>query len=138
LISNQWPYFGFMAKKRKCLNLITSAALWAIWKSRNDICFHTAQWTGLKQVTGRCARMIRDWRLIQKPADAATSEAWTEELERRARPSELTWGVLQDNGASVLSVNEEIVLCMAVPVEPVMTVPVMAGLHSEPVIVVSI
>jgi hypothetical protein len=35
----------------------------------------------MKHVTGRCAKMLRDWRLIQKSEDAATLEVWAEELE---------------------------------------------------------
>jgi hypothetical protein len=35
-------------KKYKILNVVTSAALWSIWKSRNDSCFQEARWIGMK------------------------------------------------------------------------------------------
>jgi hypothetical protein len=52
--------FWIQDNKFKCLNVISTAALWAIWKARNDLCYHNVQWTGMKQVTGKCARMLRD------------------------------------------------------------------------------
>jgi hypothetical protein len=45
--------------KLKCLNAISAAALWKFW---NDMCFNNVQWMRMNQLTGRCARMLRDRR----------------------------------------------------------------------------
>jgi hypothetical protein len=74
--------------KFKCLNVISVAAFWAIWKFQNDMCFNNVQWMGMSQVTRRCARMLRDWCLIQKSQDAAMLERWAEDPEKvGARPA---------------------------------------------------
>jgi hypothetical protein len=53
-------------------------------------------------MTGRCARMLRDWHLIQISEDVATLETWTEELEKRgASPPRLTWEPQQGARAPV-------------------------------------
>jgi hypothetical protein len=52
-------------------------------------------------VLGRCARMLRDWKLIQISEDAARLEVWIEEFEERsASPPRLTWEPQQRQGTS--------------------------------------
>jgi hypothetical protein len=52
--------------KLKCLNAISATTLWALCKFRNDMCFNNVQWMGMSQISGICARMLRDWCWIQK------------------------------------------------------------------------
>jgi hypothetical protein len=42
-------------KKYKLVNVCTSAALWALWKTMNDILFKVVSWTGMRRELGRCA-----------------------------------------------------------------------------------
>lgn len=48
-------------KKFRLLNVFSSAILWSLWKTRNDLYFQNMQWTGFGALAGRCARMLRDW-----------------------------------------------------------------------------
>jgi hypothetical protein len=67
-----------------------SIVLWTVWKSRNMFCFQE-NWKDVRVFAGRCARMLRDWRVLQRSEDAAVLEGWMKELDRRAvRPTELT------------------------------------------------
>jgi hypothetical protein len=83
----------WLSKKRfSMLNMLSSAVLWSLWKLRNDLCFQVNQWKDVRMLVGRCARMLGDWRILQKSEGVAMLERWAEELERRAgRPAELTW-----------------------------------------------
>jgi hypothetical protein len=52
-------------------------------------------------VLGRCARMLRDWKLIQRSEDATRLKVWIEEFEERsASPPRLTWEPQQGQGTS--------------------------------------
>jgi hypothetical protein len=41
------------------VNVCTSAALWAIWKLRNEFCFQGMRWTGVQVLMRRCSWMLR-------------------------------------------------------------------------------
>jgi hypothetical protein len=74
------------------LNVLSSAVLWSLWKLCNDLCFQVNQWKDVRMLAGRCARMLGDWRILQKSEGAAVLERWMVQLERRAgQPEELTW-----------------------------------------------
>jgi hypothetical protein len=47
-------------KKIKSLNILTSAMMWNIWKTCNDLCFQNVKWTSMKVVAWSGARMLRD------------------------------------------------------------------------------
>jgi hypothetical protein len=51
-------------KKYKEVNMCTAALLWTLWKSRNDLVFQGAKWTGMRKILGRCASLIKNWRLL--------------------------------------------------------------------------
>jgi hypothetical protein len=56
-------------KRFGCLNVCTSAVLWALWKIRNDLCFHGVCWMGISRVYGRCAGILKNWSLVNKTED---------------------------------------------------------------------
>jgi hypothetical protein len=58
---------------------------------RNDLCFEDVQWTGMTRMLGRCARMLRNWRLLHKPKDAAKLEELVEELGRSKKSPRIAW-----------------------------------------------
>jgi hypothetical protein len=83
-------------KKYKLVNICTSAALWALWKTRNDILFQVASWIGMRRVLARCAKSIMNWKVLMNPEEAGKLEQWAEDLERRsAWPPRIEWTSLQ-------------------------------------------
>jgi hypothetical protein len=71
-------------KKFELLNVLSSAALCTLWKYRNSLCFQDRIWRDLRELAGECARMLRDWRLLQKTRES--SAGW---LGARARDEEI-------------------------------------------------
>jgi hypothetical protein len=63
-------------KKYRALNVCTTAVFWTLWKMRNDLCFQGLSWTGGHTLLRRCATMLRDWCLLNKPEDVAKLEMW--------------------------------------------------------------
>jgi hypothetical protein len=47
-------------KNMGCVNVLTTAVLWTIWKMRNNMCFQGVCWLRMEALFGRCARLIRD------------------------------------------------------------------------------
>jgi hypothetical protein len=70
-------------KKYKLVNVCTSAALWALWKTRNGTLFEVVSWTGMRRVLEKCAGSIRNWKLLMNLEEAGKLEQWGEDLERR-------------------------------------------------------
>jgi hypothetical protein len=80
-----------MIKKMKTVNVCTTAALWTIWKLRNEFCFQDPGWSGMHVLFRSSARMLRDWKLVNKQEDAAVLGSWADELERSRLPPRLPW-----------------------------------------------
>jgi hypothetical protein len=84
--------FWILGNKYKMLNVLSSPVLWTLRKTRNILCFKDYQWRDLRELVGQCARMLRDWRMLQKPEDAAMLDSWIQALEkRRALSMALPW-----------------------------------------------
>jgi hypothetical protein len=84
--------FWVADNKHKALNVCAAAVLWAIWKLRNECCFQGTRWEGVQVLLRKIGRMIRDWRLLNKPEVAARLEEWARDLEMRSgRPPRLVW-----------------------------------------------
>jgi hypothetical protein len=57
-----------------------------------EMCFQGRNWTGMKVLIGRCARMMKDWMILQRPEDALILGGWVEQLDaEQARPPALAW-----------------------------------------------
>jgi hypothetical protein len=79
-------------KKHNIVNVLSSVVLWALWKKRNNICFQGERWTGMIEVMRSCARLLKNWKLVNNQDDAARLEGWACELEKRGRsPPALGW-----------------------------------------------
>jgi hypothetical protein len=63
----------------------------------------------MPQVIRRCARMVRDWCLLQSPEDASRRGAWAEEMERRG--SKTTRVTLASYPDDVLIPNSKYSVC---------------------------
>jgi hypothetical protein len=54
-------------KHYNALNVCSTAVVWTIWKTRNDLCFQGSCWLGVEKLLGRWARLMRNWKLLNKP-----------------------------------------------------------------------
>jgi hypothetical protein len=85
----------------KFVNIVnTAAVLWALWKTRNNLCFQDSRWPGTRRILETCTGSIRSWSLLVQEAE--TLEQWAEELEERSvRPLRIAWSTQQeDSGPS--------------------------------------
>jgi hypothetical protein len=62
-------------KKFRVHNVLTSAVIWSIWKTRNNLCFQGAVWTKVEAMLGMCAKFLRSWTVINKPKGRVMLEA---------------------------------------------------------------
>jgi hypothetical protein len=62
--------------KLKAVNVFYTAVIWCLWKARNGLCFQGVCRTGMKKLSGQCARLLRNWSLLNKPEAAATLGEW--------------------------------------------------------------
>jgi hypothetical protein len=42
-------------KNCKFVNIVNAAVLWALWKTRNNLCFQDSRWPGTRRILGTCA-----------------------------------------------------------------------------------
>jgi hypothetical protein len=92
-------------KRFKTVNVLTSAALWILWKIRNEMCFQGLRWTGTGILLRRLTQTLLDCRLLHKEEDAKQLKRWARELERRSLLlSRLRWEELGP-GANSYAVN---------------------------------
>lgn len=48
------------------INIVSSAAIWAISKLRNEIFFHCIVWTGMKMILLKIVGLLRRWLVLFK------------------------------------------------------------------------
>jgi hypothetical protein len=51
-------------KKFLTINMITSAALWALWKLRNEMCFQNRAWRNMGRLLMRVVSLIQNWIIL--------------------------------------------------------------------------
>jgi hypothetical protein len=55
-------------KRFTVVNMLSSAALWALWKLRNDFCFQNGRWKSMQQLLMRVVGLVQNW-IILCPAE---------------------------------------------------------------------
>jgi hypothetical protein len=74
------------------VNVLGVAVLWTIWKTRNGMYFQGVQWSKMEKLFGRCANVLRNWKLVNKETEAVKLETWAEMLETRSsNPFKIAW-----------------------------------------------
>jgi hypothetical protein len=48
--------------KNSVINIFSSAVLWILWSTRNELCFQGKSWPGVKNILRRLCSIIRTWR----------------------------------------------------------------------------
>jgi hypothetical protein len=57
-------------KKFKLVNIFTSVVLWSLSRTRNNMIFQGECWLGVMKVLRRCARTLRNWKLMLNSEEA--------------------------------------------------------------------
>jgi hypothetical protein len=105
--------------RHKFTNVITSAALWSLWKLRNEMCFQGVTWTGTKRVLLRIATMARRWMPLLNPETGRLVEVFAQQLENKAGlPPQLEWMPVMINSSSGLDQSGAQPLGSVVPSRP--------------------
>jgi hypothetical protein len=76
--------FGKMwlrGKNFKAYNVLYTAVVWSLWKTRNNLCFQGMAWTKVEAVMSRCAGMIRSWAMLSKSEDAERLDGWAKKCK---------------------------------------------------------
>jgi hypothetical protein len=68
-------------RKHDDMNMLSSAVLWTLWKTRNNLCFQGMCWTKLESLLGRCANLLRNWTMLSKPGELKKVEAWRRKVQ---------------------------------------------------------
>jgi hypothetical protein len=62
---------------------------------RNELCFQGVSWTGMHRLLRKSVKMVRDWRLLNKPEDAGKlrvgKRVRKEKLYHQDRPGNQHW-----------------------------------------------
>jgi hypothetical protein len=51
-------------RKFSAVNIISSAALWGVWKLRNEICFQNKSWRNIKILMMKVAGLAQNWAIL--------------------------------------------------------------------------
>ena len=79
-------------KNHKFLNIIHTAALWSLWRMRNDICFNRTVSSGMQVLYVRVAYTLAKWRLLCPEGAKGELDAAVRNLDALARaPPMLMW-----------------------------------------------
>jgi hypothetical protein len=96
-----------LGRKYPELNVLSSAVIWTLWKTRNNLYFQGECWAKLEVLLIRSACMVRRWTLLSKPRETVNLERWTHEMEERGtRHPRLPWRH-ERNSRSLGSEHEE-------------------------------
>ena len=56
--------FWLSNKRHGLVNIITAAALWSLWKLRNDLCFQNTGWKGMDILLNKIAYKAQNWLIL--------------------------------------------------------------------------
>lgn len=72
--------------------IVQAAALWALWKCRNDICFNRVFWSGIQVIVRKTASILTLWEVLWPDAVKVELEECVRRLEQTARdPPLILW-----------------------------------------------
>jgi hypothetical protein len=76
-------------KKFSGVNIFSSAALWALWKLRNNVCFQNIPWKNMECLLMNVVTLTHNWQILCPPEKKIELAAIIKELSHRARSLEL-------------------------------------------------
>uniref|UniRef100_A0A0A9DU72 Reverse transcriptase zinc-binding domain-containing protein n=1 Tax=Arundo donax TaxID=35708 RepID=A0A0A9DU72_ARUDO len=79
-------------KRFMVVNIVSSAALWSLWKLRNDLCFQRSVWKDMSKLWSRVWDMINNWKLLCPLSNLPSLEQVAEGLKDFiSRPGRIQW-----------------------------------------------
>jgi hypothetical protein len=67
--------FWVLGRKHDDFNVLSSAVIWTLWKTRNNLYFQGECWARLEVLLIRCASMVKSWTsLMSKPGEVVNLE----------------------------------------------------------------
>jgi hypothetical protein len=80
-------------KKFMTINIITSAALWALWKLRNEMCFQNRTWRDMGHLLMRVVFLVQNWIIMCPEGRKKELKMYTMQLMSSARRPEVLTNV---------------------------------------------
>jgi hypothetical protein len=80
------------SKKYNSVNVLYTTAIWALWNLRNKLCFQGQCWEGMRKVVASCAKLLRNWTLMNNSEDAKQLEAWARAGGKKHKTREIELG----------------------------------------------
>ena len=56
--------FWHMHKENAVLNMVTTAALWSLWRLRNEFCFQGRKWRSVKCILAKLSCYLHQWKVL--------------------------------------------------------------------------
>lgn len=56
--------FWLSPKKFMTVNIVTSAAIWSIWKLRNELCFQKIDWRSMEVLLYKVLGLLQNWTVL--------------------------------------------------------------------------
>lgn len=85
-------------KRFLVVNMLTAAAIWSVWKYRNDVCFRNLLWQSMGKLLMKIAMLAQNW-IILCPADETRDGALSELSEGQCNKA-------RDAGIASLMIKE--------------------------------
>ncbi|KAF8727861.1 hypothetical protein HU200_018427 [Digitaria exilis] len=74
------------------INIISSAALWSLWKLRNNLCFQNAAWKDTSHLVERILKMAQNWIIMCPHNRVQEIQNYLSKISMVARyPEALSW-----------------------------------------------
>ncbi|KAF8728657.1 hypothetical protein HU200_017928 [Digitaria exilis] len=87
-IGSKW----LSSKKFLAVNIISSAALWGLWKLRNDLCFQHAVWRDMNHLLARILNLAQNWIILCPQNKVEELKSYLAKISTTARsPGMLSW-----------------------------------------------
>ena len=79
-------------KKHAVVNALHSAAMWGLWKIRNNLCFNRSVWYGMQKIWRQVALQLAAWEVLFLTDARTQVSAMVKKIEKLARdPPMLMW-----------------------------------------------
>ena len=68
-------------RKFAVVNIISSAALWGLWKLRNELYFHNVGWRNMNLLIWRIVKLAQNWSIMCPPTKETELRAYISNLK---------------------------------------------------------